>query len=500
MARTLTPRDCYALMNSIVRQATGQAAITVVDSSTFVSAGETVLATGMENVMSALNTVLNRLIIASRPYTSRLRLMDAENSGVYSNRVRKISFYAQDALADGAHNTQSFTNLAQGFTNGQNPDGSNDPQSTKSMWEQHQAMPLEMNFGGSSVWQDCITMYEVQVQKAFRNESEFARFVSGFLQEHANDIESQHEAFSRMTLLNRIGMTYDMANVMNGSVINLTKAFNDFYGTAYTSAQLRSTYLKDFLAFMVATIKEVSDYMTERSTDYHWAATKTVDGVSYSILRHTPRDRQRLMLYSPLFRMAESLVLPEIFNPSYLNLDRQFEPLTFWQDIQSRAAVSVDPAVYDPSDGTQKKGDRVSLDYVVGLLYDVDAMMVDFQLTRADSTPLEARKLYRNVWNSFERNAINDPTEKTILFIMADTSISLNKTSASVAAGSTTSITATTNPAGETVTWSSSDTSIATVSNGTVTGVAAGNAIITASITVGGQKYTAQCAVTVTGV
>lgn len=67
-----------------------------------------------------------------------------------------------------------------------------------------------------------------------------------------------------------------------------------------------------------------------------------------------------------------------------------------------------------------------------------------------------------------------------------------------VAAGSTLSLTATTNPAGETVTWASSDTEKATVSNGTVTGVAEGSATISATITVNGVDYKAEKAITVT--
>ena len=496
MARTLTPQDCNQILTLIARQATGQETLQAVDSSSFVSVGETVLATGMENVFNAVNIVMNRLIVASRPYSAKLRLLDAPDSGVYSNRIRKISFYSKDALPDGAHNTQLFTNLADGFTNGQNPDGNGDPQSTKSMWEQHQAMPVEFNFAGSSVWQKCITEYEVQLQVAFRDQAEFARFVSGYLTEHANDIEQEREAFNRMTLLNKIGMTYDMANIMPGSVKNLTKEFNDFYGTSYTSAQLRSTYLKEFLAFMTATIKEDSDFLTERSAQRHYAAQKTVNGVTYHVLRHTPRDRQRLMLYSPLFRKAEALVLPEIFNISYLTMD-QYEPITYWQNELQREAVSVTPAVYDPSDGTQKAGSAVALDYVVGLLYDVDGMMTDFQMEYAATSPVEARKLFRNTWITFQKNAINDPTENTILYIMADYSISLNKSSTTIAQGSTETLTATTVPAGETVYWSSSDTDVATVSGGVVTGVAAGTAIITAKITVGGQDYTAQCVVTI---
>lgn len=497
MARSFTPKDCHALMNELVREATGQKAITAVDASSFVSAGELVLGTGMENVFNALSIVLNRLIVASRPYTAKLRIMDGEDVGAYSNRVRKVSFYAQDALPDGSHNTDLYTNLAQAFTAGQNPDANNDPQSTKSQWEQHQAMPLEMNFAGQSVWQDCVTMYEDQVKIAFRNEEEFGRFVSGYLQEHANDIESQHEAFNRMVLLNRMAMNVDMAGVMRGSVRNLTAEFNSFYGTAYTTAQLKSTYLKEFLAFMVATIKEDSDFMTERSSRYHWPVTKTVGGVQYSILRHTPRDRQRLFLYAPLYRKAEALVLPEIFNPSYLNIDRQYEPVTFWQDSESRDSISLYPAVVATSggsEGTQVKGGLVSLSSVIGFLCDADAMAVQFQLDRADSTPLEARKHYRNVWNTYMKNAISDPTENSILYIMEDAGISLDKSTLTIT--TTGSLTATTVPAGGTVTWASSDTDVATVSNGTVTKVAAGTCTVTASVTVNGVTYTASCLVT----
>ena len=58
MARVLTPLDGCAIMTAIVRQATGQANLASVDVSNFVSAGETVLATGKENTMNALSIVL----------------------------------------------------------------------------------------------------------------------------------------------------------------------------------------------------------------------------------------------------------------------------------------------------------------------------------------------------------------------------------------------------------------------------------------------------------
>lgn len=78
-------------------------------------------------------------------------------------------------------------------------------------------------------------------------------------------------------------------------------------------------------------------------------------------------------------------------------------------------------------------------------------------------------------------------------------SVLLNKHAVSVTKGSTITLNASTIPAEETVTFSSSDTSVATVTSaGVVEGVAEGNAIITATITVDGVDYTDTCTVVVT--
>ena len=80
----------------------------------------------------------------------------------------------------------------------------------------------------------------------------------------------------------------------------------------------------------------------------------------------------------------------------------------------------------------------------------------------------------------------------------ATPSVLINTHAVTVKEGANVTLTAGTVPAGETVSWSSSDSSVATVSAGVVTGVSEGNAIITASITVDGVNYTDTCTVVVT--
>lgn len=79
------------------------------------------------------------------------------------------------------------------------------------------------------------------------------------------------------------------------------------------------------------------------------------------------------------------------------------------------------------------------------------------------------------------------------------TSLVLDKSSLTVTEDLTATITATTTPAGKTVTWQSLNTSVATVSGGVVTGQSEGSTIIIASFNDDDITYSASCAVTVVG-
>ena len=81
--------------------------------------------------------------------------------------------------------------------------------------------------------------------------------------------------------------------------------------------------------------------------------------------------------------------------------------------------------------------------------------------------------------------------------VLSKIGVFLDKSELELTVGDTFDLTATAFPVGTAVTWATSAAAKATVAGGKVTAVAAGNANITASITVGGQTYTATCAVTV---
>lgn len=117
-------------------------------------------------------------------------------------------------------------------------------------------------------------------------------------------------------------------------------------------------------------------------------------------------------------------------------------------------------------------------------------------------TSLTANKDY--TYGVIAKNGDKESDKATATFKTSPvsvTGVTLNKTSTSIAVGANETLTATVAPStatNKTVTWSTSDATIATVSNGKVAGVKAGTATITVK-TADGNK-TATCAVTITEV
>lgn len=143
--------------------------------------------------------------------------------------------------------------------------------------------------------------------------------------------------------------------------------------------------------------------------------------------------------------------------------------------------------------GTSADSITTSIDSVSGLSSEA-----------ADKTISFAGKsvTYFKVVNGADRVLKHSKIDVTYAAPVAVTGVSLNKDKTSISVGSTETLTATVAPADATnqnVTWSSADSSIASVNSktGVVTGVAAGGPVnITATTTDG--SFTASCAVTVT--
>ena len=429
MSRNYNVQDAYDLVNAMLDNIQGiEQSITVCDTSSFIDAGEYIKYMPTEDTLNALSLVIGRTLVAVRPYDAKLGVFNSMDTGVYSSRMRKISYYSTDAEYVGSINNQLHVNHADGLDNGRN--GSQTPApgtppefpdsftSAASMWTQEYKHPLEINFGGMSAWQTRLTLPEDALERAFRSEEDFMRFYNGILTDKANDIEQMKESFNYALLDTAIAATYSMNN--GRQVVNLTKEYNDQFGTSYTTQDLLTTYFVEFLEFFVSQIRKTSDLLTHRTTAFHQPCTQTFNGVDQSILRHTPKDRQKLIMYNPLWIDAQSRVYPEIFNEQYLKVEN-FEAVDFWQNFNEPSKISIVPSypdyvINDIDDPTAE----IEIDNVIGMIFDEDALMTQFSLDRVAVSPLEAAKLYRNTIWHIRRNYIFDATENIVIFVMED--------------------------------------------------------------------------------
>lgn len=393
MANVLTPVDIYAIVNEIAVQATGRQDLRVVDTSSFCAVGETLLRTGAENTLNAISTVLAKTIFSVRPYKAKLSSLMASNER-WGAMVRKVVILPGEAEQSDDWNT----NLATPLTDGASVD----------MYKINKPKAVQLNFYGTKVLQKHITRFRDQLSLAFTSEAEFGAFIDAVMTEFANDLETVHEGETRLTLLNY------MAGIssMGLTEVDLTAEYNTKFGTTYTREELLSEHMTSFMQFFVATIKTYSSKLTDRSALYHANLT------GKTILRHTPKEKQRMLMYEPMFIDAEASVYSGIFNPKYLEIG-DFEGVNYWQSQADPTAIHVKPNILDVATGESKTAEtEVELDYVVGLLFDVDALGVNYQFDYASTTPFNSAGGYYNMFIHERKNFWNDFTENGILFVM----------------------------------------------------------------------------------
>ena len=199
------------VLNAIVAQAAGKAALSTVNTKDFVAVAKVGLEAGYDKLVTAISQVLSRTIYSNRPYTRQLRLLETDTLQ-YGNHVRKIQFIDSD-WGD---------NEAYKLTNGY----SKDP------WEVKKPQAVQTNFYGKVTAQRFITVYRDQLREAMQGPQEFGSFFSALMTQMQNEIEQSREETARMTLANLIGGTLAIANTSNpAQIIHLVTEYNAAIGS-----------------------------------------------------------------------------------------------------------------------------------------------------------------------------------------------------------------------------------------------------------------------------
>ena len=392
----LTYEDSHAFLNALYAQAVG-GDLANVNTGDFTTVAQAVLKTGYDNVINSISQVLSRTIFSIRPYSARFKGLeaDAERWGAI---VRKINF------VDGELETDDRLPL-------------NDGQSVD-QWRINKPKTVQTNFYGSTEYQRSITIFKDQLDAAFESEGQFNSFISGVLQNIADQLEQVKESESRATLANLITgrQAQEAVNTEKGLVINVLQAYYDETGVQLTPANMFSgTNYAQFVRWFFAYINTLTGRMAERTYKYHTNIT------GKPIPRHTAPEFLRAYIYKPMLDKIDSEVLSTIFNPEYLKAI-DWEPVNFWQSMEDgeEASITATPT-YLLNDGTLATAAApVEMTNVLGVLFDRDAAGITTESTWMQATPMNARGGYYNIFWHFRQRTWNDFTENAIVLV-ADT-------------------------------------------------------------------------------
>ena len=388
-ANNLTFEQSAAFLTDLYEQASGQKAIAVTDTSSFVTVAQLTLKTGYDNVVNAISQVLSRTIFSIRPYTARFSgiQVDAQRWG---GIVRKINYVDKDI-----ENDQRLP-----LTDNSSID----------MYTIKKPEPVQTNFYGGETYQQHITIFRDQLDVAFSSADEFGRFVSGVMQNIMDQLEMVREAESRAALINFITgkQLGDSTNV-----INVLQEYYNQTGTQLTPANMYSdaNYIP-FAKWLYAYVNGLTRLLAERSTKYH------INITGKEIHRHTPADRLKAYMSARAIDAINSIALPSVFGADRLNMI-DFEGVSYWQNIDDPEKIIATPT-YLAADGSLTTGTSTTVENIIGLLFDEEAL----GMTRINewmmATPWNAAGGYVNYYWHFTQRIWNDFTENGIVLV-ADT-------------------------------------------------------------------------------
>ena len=372
------------LLNSIVKQATGNTNIQTTSPADFVSVGTTALEAGYDKVLNAITQIIGRTLFSARPYNrklSDLQMSDME----WGSIIRKLKIADVD-----------WQDAAQfELVDGQSIDH----------WIVKKANVLQLNFYGQNTYElQSPSILMKQLDAAFRGPEELTRFFAMIATNIENQKEQKIESVARMLICNFIGGKL----AANNGVIHLLTEYNAETGESLTATSVKSPdNFPNFIYWLYARLETLAGLMSERSQIFQ------INVTGKPINQHTERDNLKVKMFAPFMNAINARVRANTFDNTYLKM-ADTEAMNYCQSIQTPENIDVTPSYLNAS-GNIVTGERQQASDIIGVMYDVDAMGIVTQDERAMATPFNARGHYSNIFYSYVQKWFTDFTEKGII-------------------------------------------------------------------------------------
>lgn len=396
----MTVFQAGTILQSLVKQATGQVTIAASTPGEFVSVAQTALKTGYDPILNAMSQMWGRTIFSIRPYSRKFSGLEMSMER-WGNAVRKLSI-ADKPIEDDARFTWPV-----GYDANQVPplgDGK-----SVDMYALNKPDILQVNFYGQSVYENSYTIFKDNMDVAFTSAEEFMRFNSLVTGNRSDKLEQYRENIARGILANYIGSL--LAEKQTTRIVHLLSEYNTETGLKLTAQNVyQPENFASFMQWAYARIATISRMMTERSEMY-----QTVINEKH-VMRHTPANKQKVYLYAKAMDQFDAMVKSNTFHDNYLKFT-DYEGVNFWQSIETPDSISVTP-VYTSTTGVATTGEAVEQAGIFGVIFDEEALGYAQVNNWAAVTPFNAKGGYWNTYDHVNFRAIMDMSEKGVLLLL----------------------------------------------------------------------------------
>lgn len=373
----------YGIVNDVVQQGLGITEISVVDNSSLISLGDTVLSSSY-NTEAFLNTLAQRIgktIIRFRKYNNKLSglLLDDFEWGAI---VQKIRVAMPDAEQDESYD----------LVNGEGVDH----------YKVAKPDVKQKLFVTRTPYQYHITIQRIHLKEAFTGEDAMGRFISAVFGEVQNAIDFAIERLGRDTICNIIAESFSGTGQQENAgrnVVRLATEYKVIDPDLPTSRQ-KMMNNPDFLRFCISKINDRIDMMQEMSV----LNTPAEDALP----TFTPKNKMHAIFLSEFERRLETVVQYAAYNEQYTDIGSH-ETLTYWQNPNDKWRVQVNRA---------SDGNAMNINHIVGILYDRDALGMFKRQEEVVTTPVNAAGLYYNTYYHMKQLWFNDLSENCIIFTL----------------------------------------------------------------------------------
>lgn len=398
---TMTFQQSSAVLNALVQQATGRSAVISTEAD-FISVAQTALTLGKDVIFNELSNVLEKTVFAIRPYSASMRGLekDLPQWGAY---MRKFNIVASDWKDDDAYKYP----VAFDATQSSNPTGNG---LSVDHWIINKRDFVQTNFLGQSVFADHYTVFEDQLETAFRSSSEFGQFLSMITTDMSNKVELAKENLSRGLVANFIGGL--IAENNSSRIVHLLTEYNALTGLSLTATTVfQPDNYPAFMKWVYGRIASVASLFKEMSTRYQTTLT------GKPVPRHTPYNKQKMYMLGQDRYQIDSRVLADTFHDNYLKY-ADVETINFWQGIDTPDEVIVKPTYTNTSGVVTTPANAITQTGVFALLFDEDAMGWAMIHENVIPTSVNARGEYRNLWYHMRLRCFSDNSEKGVVFLL----------------------------------------------------------------------------------